>query len=306
MTSASRKITFKNGSCNIESVHNQKTMLTTIYMKFKTSQKELLNAVLQKYIHEKVLGATGVNAINDISSAYATTNGIVIVCTERKIVSNIPIIFGYIMKTSLSAEESKYVENGDYTKMHKECMDFNVYICGKCKNFNRALENSGDKKLERLSESFGKLLMKDDIRPVETQPNHYKQYGTSISISLAGRSLFDLCCVMRDIPFVIDGGKLIVLSLDATDRMKNTMSHSSCFNNQLKSWLLQAGSIGSPSSNDDGGKKYKLKCDTILKSMSMMSFICADIHGVKYRFSSLDELKTVNKESLKSIKTVKL
>lgn len=298
----SKKISYKNGSVNITALHNKKWQDTLMYLKFETKQKELLNMLLQQFINSKVL-IEGFNMNNNIINAFSTNNGIVIIIPEKRIISNIINIYGYLQKSVIKGEQLKYVSDGNYKNLSKDIMDFDVYITGKCKNFSRALSNSGDKKLTRITDGLENVNIKD--RENFTTDNDKKlNFGNNIPIELKGEEMMDLAVFLKGIPFIITNKELIPLAKDSLCKLRNKLIFKNTIQEQLKSWKSQCGSIGSPPSNDKGN--YKKKVQYILNCMNFMTFIISDLYGFNFEYKNENDLRTVNNSSGLSIRSIKI
>lgn len=262
----------------------------------KTTEKWLLNVLLQKFIHEKVL-VYGCNAVNEIYNAVATTNGIMFVCSEKKVLPNIVNTLSYICKTKLSKKElDKVLSNSaDYNKLHKDMTEISVYITGKSIHIIRALSNADDKKLERLGEMLSNIQHKD----IETAKVTAKERPT-YKFDGSAREKLDLSLVLEGMPFVFDNNDIILLDAMCPCHYNNCFDYAQ---GKLKSFLVSCGSPGSPSANDTNGEKHKAKCKYILECLNAMVFIISDLHGFSYKFSNIEDIQSgVSAESKAKIR----
>ena len=81
--------------------------------------------------------------------------------------------------------------------------------------------------------------------------------------------------------------------------------HKNVYQGLVKSFLTQAGNVGSPASNDTGGKKYKEKINTIMDVENQMSYIYSHLRGFSYQFKGVDEIKKVDSTLMSGLKTLK-
>lgn len=299
---AKKTITFKNkGSVSIEGLHNKRFIFSLVYIHFDTNEKDLLNGLLQKFIHEKVL-IDGVNINNGIVSASATENGIVFMLPEAKIISVITQIFTYLNKATLNSRQKKYMKSGDYDSLEKDIREFEILITGKCKNFSRALLNSDDKKLQKLTENLNNVESKKREKFTTDDPIVLKNIPFNTS---SQEDIMDIIVFLKDSSFIISGNEIIPMTCDTNGKIANKLVYTDTINGQLKSWKNQCGSIGKPASNDKDATKWKSKSDNILKSMNFITKIYSSLHSFKFTYQ-LTQLKEVNKTSGSAIKNIKI
>ena len=283
-TKFNKTLKHKQGSIDITAQYNKKLTNCYVYMKMKTSEKWLLYVILQKYIHEKVL-IYGCNAVNEIYNAAATPNGIMFVCSEKKVLSNIINTLTYICKTKLSKKELEKVSapEANYTKLHTDVMSLSVYITGKTIHLIRAMTNSDDKKIDKFTEMLSNIqATKIDNGKTGNKDLCKHEFGGS------SRNKLDLSLVLETAPFYFEKDQLILLENGCPCQFCNGYEY---MQGKLKSFLVSCGSPGSPAANDEGGKKYKEKCKYILECLNMMTFIVSDLHGFSHEFKNTDEIK---------------
>ena len=296
-----KTISYNNGSIKFSAQFNKRLSNCFTYIKFNTSEKRLLYVILQKYIHEKVL-FYGCNLINDIYNAIATTNGILFVSSEKKILTNIANILAYICKTKLSRTELKQVmaKTANYNKLHNDVLSFSVYTTGKVIHIIRSITNSDDKKLDKFGEMLGKIQRKD----IETADINNEEVET-FKFNGNDRNKLDLSIVLENVPFVFNKDEIILLSHSCHCVCNTGYDY---MQSKLKVFLNSCGSPGSPAANDEGGVKHKEKCRYILECLNYMTFIISDLHGFSYKFNNIKEItdgvsadsKTKIKECLKA------
>lgn len=301
MSSCQKDISYKGGKIKIVAQLNKYMVSNYLYLKFETSEKSLLYNLLEKYIHEKIL-MIGINRINETFNAFATEKGIMLNCSERKIFINIANVLSYLIKTKLSNKELDRVaaSEANYNKLHKDISTFTAYISGKCPHVQKSLTNSGDKKLERLTD----MLSKAEPKNIETAKIKNPYEYTKIDFSGSSREKLDLAICLEDVPFTIEGDKIKLLDPHSACAIVER-SEFEFLQSKLKTFLICCGSPGTPSANDKDGSAYKKKCANILESLNAISHIMADIHGFNHSFKDVKDIQDgVNLDSKTKIKEV--
>ena len=301
MTQITKDLSYKNGSIKITAQMNKYLTTSITYLKFETTEKNLLYNILQKYIREKTL-FIGTNRINEIYYAYATENGIVINCTERKIFTNIANIISYLSKMVLKSKELERltVSNANYNKLHKDISNCSVYICGKCPHIIRTLGNAGDKKIERFITMMNGIEFKE-IESVEVK-NPY--VPAEITFNGDSRGKIDLCVMLDNCAFTFKGDKVVLYDPCAPCDIMKMSEFSTVMQSRLKTFLICCGTPGTPSANDEGGKAHAIKCKYILECLNALAFIVSDSHGFKHQYKDIKEIQDgVKTESKAQITT---
>lgn len=279
-----KTVSYKGGSIKFSAQYNKKISNCFTYIKFNTTEKYLLYVILQKFIHEKVL-FYGCNLVNEIYNAVATTNGIMFVSSEKKVLANIVNILAYVCKTKLSKAELKQVmsKTVNYNKLHNDVNSFSVYTTGKTIHIIRALSNADDKKMDKFGEMLSKIQKKD----IETANTSYEEKET-FKFDGNSRNKLDLAVFLENIPFIFNKDEIILLSSCCPSTCNNGFDYAQ---NKLKAFLVSCGSPGSPAANDDGDKKYAEKCKYILECLNYITFIIADLHNFSHKFNSIKEIQ---------------
>lgn len=298
----STNVKIRGGNINIKATHNKKFQSALLYVEFKTSQDDLLSLLLQKYAAEKRLFA-GINMNNGINSVITGQHSILLVVPENKITQNISLLYAYLNKTHLTSQQAKLCGSGDYKKLSSDIKDFSVIVTGKCKNFIAALKNDATKIVNMIHQI-------DNTSPKDRDSIKVDANETSIgkTINLDGLSnlgMLYLSICMEDIPCKITKDKLTFLSSNGEERFKEKMMWKDTFQGKVKSFLTQTGAVGSPSSNDSGGKKYKEKCEMILNCENVLATIFAKLRGFNYSFDNVKELKKIDSNALGKVKGLK-
>ena len=287
MTKIDTTIKYNHGSVDLVCQFNKRLIACFVYMKFKTSEQSLLYNLLTKYIHEKVIGF-GCNVVNEIYSAKATTQGILISCSEKKVIPNIINIFSYIMKTKLTSKETNNVccSQCDYDKLHKDVVSFSVYITGKTRNLLKTFANKSDKKIDKIIQSL------NNIEPKQFDSCKVKSFEqpTHLDYSASAKEKMDLVLVMEDTPFVFNNNKIIAIDKHTLCQMFTKFRYDYMLG-KIKNFFNSCGSAGTPAANDDGQTKYKSKCEYLLECLNILCFMVSDLHGFSYKVNSVDDLK---------------
>lgn len=284
--SVSGNVKYSRGNISFNTQFNKFFSTNFLYLKFETTEKSLLYNILKKYLHEKTL-FIGTNRINDIVSGFVTTRGIVVNCTEKKIISNISNILAYINKTKLQTKELEKLtsKTANYNKLRKDCASFSVYISGKCQHIQKAISTPGDKKISHFVETLDKV----DIKELEEQPVKAPYEEGIISFSGSSREKLDLTVALEDVPFVIEGDKIKLIDPHSLHVIIEKSEYE-YLQGKLKSFLICCGTPGTPSANDTGGKAHKAKCAYILDCLNSVAFIMGDVHGFKHEFKDIKEI----------------
>lgn len=302
MTKTNASIKYSKGSINIVCQFNKRLIGCFMYIKYKTTEKSLLYNLLLKYIHEKV-NVFGCNVVNEVYSAKATTNGILVSCSEKKIINNIINIYAYLMKTKLSSKEIKNIccHQCDYDKLHSDIVNFSVYITGKTRNLVKTFQNKSDKKIDKIIQSM------DNVEPKQLGKCENKQsYDIEkIDYKSTPKEKMDLTLYLEYSPFVFDGDKIVTIDKHSLCDISLKFNYDYLLS-KIKNFFNSCGSPGLPAANGDGEAKYKAKCAYLLECLNMLCFIVSDIHGFSYKINNVEDLKSVaptaeSKEKMKSL-----
>lgn len=292
-----------HGNLNIRAVLNKKMRQAVLFIEFKTSQKKLLAALLQKYVQEKCL-TTGISMNNGIISAIPGETSIVLVVPDNKITNNIVLLRAYLGKTKISTQAQKVCESGDYSKLAKDLGSFDVIVTGACRTFIAALEDNKPK-ISRMTEQLAAI--EDKQRENFTHPKQEVCPCSPKELEFSGNATAQLylSICLGDIPAVVTNTSVKFLSPDGANRFRNRMLYKDTFQGLVKNFLTQTGAVGSPAANDAGGKKYKEKCATILLCQQTLSEIYSKLRGFEYRFIRVEQLKSVDSDAMASVKSIK-
>ena len=302
---ASNQIKSKLFTVNIDATVNPKDFLTIMFFKFDTTEKEILNALLEKYEHEKVVG-TQFNPNNKIVKCMRGDCCIAIVVPHSNILNNITLLLGYLSKAEIKGESKKYVR-GKYSKMMKDIKEVDVKIVGHVKRFVETLKNN-KKALDKVADNLDKIIPKDRddvdmdkgyLLPSATIENVDETATMYMAIILA-----NVCC-----SFTKNAGNLKINFARPIDveKFKDILriKEKIVFQTHVRSFLTQSGTIGIPSSKDKDGTMFKKKIAGIMNSENALAYIYAKLKGISFKFKDETELKTTDNEALSTIMKIK-
>ena len=283
----------------INATANPKAYTATVFFEFDTTEKQLLNALLNKYNYEKI-SMTGVNPNNKILLACLGDCCIALTVPPELIIQNIVLLLSYLAKTELKGESKKYV-SGKYSKLMKDIKNVDVYIVGKVKRFIASkLENK--EKLDKVAESLGKLQIKDRAEITATKSHTFD--NSAIMKGSSDIAMMYLSIVLKDIGCTLSksSGEVKITFLTEADACKFKelvfTKEKIIYQTQIRSFLTQSGTIGSPSAKDKDGKAFKAKVDGILASENTLAYIYSHLRGFDYKFKNADDLKVINNDAL--------
>lgn len=292
----SRTFDHKDYSYKCKATVHKKMPYVVVYVKIKTSEKDLLSSLAYMYKREKLL-RVGCNANNLLINVVTGPNGIVLMCPENKIVNNISLFIQYISKTELKSNQF-YGTKGSYNKLEEDLKHVDIHIVGKCKTF---IKN----KLEKDSDAIKKMMVsivdrnvkkREDIMRSDFVDNQWRQ------IECSEEEALDIIVSFQD-------KYLEVVKISNGYKFKyrgasNWKTYGGTIRSLLKTYRGQSGSPGSPSSNDKDGKKWKEKCGSILDAVNEVSYCISDVRGTPCKYKDMDMIKTVNSKSVVFIKTM--
>lgn len=298
----SSSVKIDGGNIKFKATHNKKFQSTLLFIDFETSQKNLLNLLLQKYVSEKRLFA-GVNMNNGIYSAITGETSIFLIVPENKITQNISLLYTYLTKTHLTSQQAKLCGSGDYKKLSSDIKNFDVIITGKCKNFINALKNKAPK-IEHMVSQINAITPKE--RENISVDKVDSDIGKTISLSgFSDEAMLYMSICLEDVPCKISKDKITLLSKNGLEKINEKMMMKDVFQGKVKSFLTQTGAVGSPSSNDTGGKKFKEKSEMILSCENVLANIFSKLRGFNFSFSDVSQLKKVDSEAMAKVKSTK-
>lgn len=296
-------LTTANGKINFKLTHNKKHAQTILLVSYKTSQKELLSMLLQKYISEKCL-VSGFNANNIISSATAGETSIVLIVPEMKTLANISVLTSYLNKASLTTLEASYLtKDVNYDVLMNDIKSFEVIVTGKCKGLIANFKSKAPK-LDLFVKAMDRYEPKTRSNTVKKRKE--SAYGKSVKFEGSDEAKLYLSICLEHIPYVMRGDNIVLLSPYADYEIISKYIHSDVFRAKVKSFLAQSGAFGSPSANDTGGVKHAERKKNIMLCQNELANIYSKLRGFSFTFKNEEQIMSVNSQSLKEVKDLKM
>lgn len=285
---------------NIKSLHNKKFQCAVVYIQFNTTEKQLLSLLLHKYIAEKVL-VTGVNPNNYIYNAISGETSIALFVPENKITQNVSLLYNFLNKSKLSSQQIKLCKSGNYKKLSNDIKKFDVNITGKCKRLN-------DVKISKLKDNIKSIEASDRENISGNGVTNCVYTIEDIATSDVDDVMLYLSIVLTNTPCKISkqgsSVKLEIFNFGMCNCvLKDLANVKDTFQGHIKSFLVQSGNIGSPSSNDKGKVKFNEKVKNITACQNELAFIYSDIRGFSYKFKNEESMKKVNTNAVAKIKS---
>lgn len=293
--SISKTYTEKGFTYKFEALHHKKLPYTLVYIKIDTTEKELLHSLTHKYKEDKLL-TVGTNPNNFMINCIAGQNGIVIYTLENRIPNNVMAYIKYLSTATLTSKQL-YGKKGSYSKLLSSLKKVEVYVTGKCKTFIKNCLLKDSPKMKNMMTTIS--LKTDKDREDITNDKFDESMLKTVELNCSEVQALD-CMVAFGTECLDVSKKGSTYKFTFIDS-PNYKNYVGSIRGILKAFRGQNGAPGSPSSNDDGQKKYKAKCKEILETVNMVSFCITDVRGVKCQFKSVDELKSVDSESVKLI-----
>ena len=303
---ASQQIKSKLFNVSIDATVNPKDFLAIMFFKFDTTEKELLNALLEKYEHEKA-ASTQFNPNNKIVKCMRGNCCIAVVVPHGSILSNISLLLGYLAKTEIKGETKKYV-SGKYSKLMKDIKEVDVKVVGHVKRFVEMLKSDKKDRLDKFANSLDKINIKD-----RDDPDGDKSYevGTATVDDIDETSAMYMAIVLADVCCSFSkSSNTLKINFDRpidAEHFKDIMriKEKVVFQTQVRSFLTQSGTIGIPSAKDRDKSMFKKKVSNIMNSENALAYIYAKLKGISYKFKDEGELKTTDNEALSTIMKAK-
>ena len=293
---------------NIKATHNSKFQCAVLYVDFDTRQTELLAALLHKFVMEKIL-CTGVNMNNSAYTAISGESSVMLLIPENKITQNISLLYAYLTKTKLTAQQSRLVKSGNYNTLASDIKTMNVTVTGKCKTFIANMNNSDSPKFTRMLESMSKAK-------VATRETISNSSGDDATLKvLAGDANKEtvalyLSIILGNIPCKLsiagDGVDIHFFDSNSRAKVKDMMLWKDTFQAKVKTFLGQTGSVGTPSAGADGKSKWEAKCKNILACQNELANIISGVRGFKYSFRNVEQFKTVDSKAIKAVRDIRV
>ena len=179
----------------------------------------------------------------------------------------------------------------------KDIKNVKVTISGKVKRFVAKIDSMA----EKLSDSLDKISEKarNEAKGKET-----RSIRTASILDVNDDAMMYLSVILGDISckFTKSGGNLKITFFSESDAAKfeNIMSLKEriIYLTRAKTFLIQSGTIGSPSAKDKDGSAHKKKVDALLDSQNTLAYIYSNLRGFNYKFKNVDALKTIDNDAL--------
>lgn len=317
---ASAQIKSKLFNVSIDATVNPKDFASIVFFEFETTEKELLNALLEKYEQEKV-AKTQFNPNNKIIKCMRGNCCIAVVCPYSVIFNNITLLLSYLAKAEIKGESRKHAKgknskkhldritvNGKYDKMMKDIKDVSVTVVGRVARFVETLKNN-KQRLDKIGAALDRITVKDrdDLygdTKYEVGSATVKNSDDTAAMYMA-IVLADVCC-----HFTKSSGNLkISFSREGDfEKFKNLMrvKERIIFQTQVRSFLTQSGTIGGSSSGRKGADALARKIGNIMNSENALAHIYAKLKGISYKFKDKDDIRCIDNEALSTIMKVSI
>lgn len=295
------------GKISLEFTPNKKQQYAQVLVQFKSSESEIVNALLEGFIHEKCIV---VGTSTTLKIANAITRGlqsIYFTVPDTKVLDAISSLYGYMLKTKLRAGQVKYSisKSASYKKLHSDLKSFDVIVTGKCISTMRKFEDKNDK-IARFEKIVKSLPVNEKIedKPIEVKKSshvHMKEIlDETTSLTPYQRFLFAI--LMMDCNFhFTDKGELCIDEGAKECFAEYISMYGHLINSRVKSFLQQGGSIGTkPSANDTNGLKLKERNANVIAIAKTNLNIINHLFGTNVK---LGEITTSSFESLKPADT---
>jgi hypothetical protein len=284
--SADKSLSFKGGKIKISTLHNKKFQVAAMLISFSTTQKSLIDLLLQKYIADKELSVVGINPATNLYAACSGNGSIALLCPENKIIQNILGVYNYLCKGKLTTQQAKFCKDGDYKKLVNDIKNFEVCITGKCKTFTNNLSNETPK-IQRLTTALGAVIPKER----ESKSGTFDSPKLDIKLDDIGKLYLGI--VASDISFVFKGDSIVFPTEKDLCAFQRKWIYKDTFQSHVKSFIVQSGVLG----QDKNKNKLILECQNVL------AYHIGAIKNFKFSFNE-STLKGVNGEKLQVIKSL--
>lgn len=252
-----------------------------LYIKINTTEKDLLFSLGRKFKLEK-FNPLGVNQNNRLFGCVVGENGIIFNCPENKIINLIIQYIIYLEKTVLKNGQylTKDSKPGDYNKLSKSLENIDIYVYGKCKTFiKNCILKDEVPKMNNMIKSLESRNTKtrNSINPKENSIQLRKTINYENHLEL-----MDLLMIYKDCDYLVNNkGKTVEIYTNQLTPF--LVCDSDVVRNYLKSIRTMTGTFGT----DD--EKNKVILDQLNKIVNCFG----DLHGLKFEFKNINEVKTL-------------
>ena len=293
---------------NLGSVHfkvhpSKKALLASVVISFETTEKNLLQEVLDQFVAEKSF-EIGMNPNNKATNMIAKETSLFVRLPDPKVLNFIILLFRYIMTAEVNKTCTKYciMKKSSYSKLHDDVQKgFDVIVTGKCMGLAGKI-SSKHNQIENFKKAItaaAKTAKKIDDVPANGEPDYFK----TRKISLSPMAKLYLCILGQTHNFYFNKDEL---TCDDATWMNMCFYFSAypakIFNGKMKTWLQQYGRPKtSPAANDTNGEKMKKFNDDLLASINMEVEAISTLFGIKP--IELKSLASVDKKATAEIVT---
>lgn len=283
-------ISTAHGKIHLDAVHNPKLPVTHILIKFRTSENNLMDEILRKFLNEKFIGVS-VNANNAADYMLAMNNCIYVILPESKVFSFIATLYKYILTTQIKSFTIKncIIKNQSYRKLHEDVKKgFDIVMTGKCKSTITKITGKASgfmKFIDNLNSTLAKGY--PDIEIKKAPEPYYKSFDIAPTGDM-GKLYFSIFFANFD--FTIKGNKLIAGEEVYSAMRNHVKEYGDLVRSNVKSFLTQAGAKRTkPAANDDGGVKMKEANGRALLITNQNIKILSYLHGLTFKPLTLAE-----------------
>lgn len=273
---------------SIRATFAKKIPFCIVYIKIKTSEKDLLFSLNNKFKVEKLLYA-GCNGLNGIMKVVCGTNGIVISCPENKITSVIQQYISYLSKTELKPKQL-FGEKGNYNDLEKGLKHVEIHIVGKCKTFiKNCLGKEESNKIKNMMAGIVGRNVKER-KPVQNDKYNKNLEEKEIKCTESQAVDYVIACRDKNIKINYGSGKLTVKFIGCCPNCGSCCC-GCCYTDTVRAYL----------------KSFKTQCgngsdaDVTFDCINQIAWCYTDCRGYGLKYKNKEELKTVDSESVKLI-----
>lgn len=273
-------VSTRRGSIKISTQHKPKVTSTEVFIKFSTSESNLLDELLKMYRAEKLI-TIGANNNNRIDYMKCNNNCIYAVMPEATVLTFIANTYKYLMNASIKSVSIRncIMKTQSYKKLHDDiAKGFEVIVTGKCKLLTTKFVDRSPH-VEKLSKTINSIEIKkiDDIVVKKAPEPYFKEF--SISGGNLAKLYFAIFC--KDFNFSFKGNKIITDDHTLEEMKFFIKEHTSLAQGLIKAWLTQAGRKKTkPAGNDSGGAKMRQSNGIALDCINTMSKIVCELFGI--------------------------
>lgn len=274
------KVSIGKGDINFTTSHVAKVASTQLFIKFKTTESQLLDELLHKFKNEKFMDV-GTNPNNKVDAMTVNNNCVFAVLPEAKIMSFIQVLHKYLLVGKISSISVKNCLNKSqsYKRLHDDIKSgYDCIVTGKCKNFTLKLHNNHPS-IKAFGSKIAAIESKDmpDIVIKKASEPYYKSFDCHGSDM--AKLYFAIFCSQFE--FIFKGTKIITDDHTYESMKWHIKEYGGVAQGFIKSFLNQCGKkLTKPAANDTGGSKMKEKNEIALYNLNVMIRIICEMFGL--------------------------